>query len=330
MRSGAPAATAMVAPLAAALVGAAAFLVARDPGAIGWSEHFYKLSLLPIGSKFFAARALPIGVACALAIAIVFRGRSGAWLRRGLGALGLGAAACTLIVALIQKRHGGTWSGISDGVVLAIAGGLLLAFGRAVDEAPPARWAAVAIAAIAAISSWAYTARATRPLRTITRAELAGLRLDGYFESNNPFIESPAPSTPGEDPAVPALPMPMGNNPKMLCGGSWHPVRFPDRTRCLPLKPLVSLGPDDVEEVALEPAWVGATPGLMMVLTADASKRMESAIKRAVNFRLVLVAGGERLVTDAQVDYPVPGPRFYISGGAAGSSERALAALLGR
>jgi hypothetical protein len=117
----------------------------------------------------------------------------------------------------------------------------------------------------------------------------------------------------------------------MLCGGDWRVLPFPDRPRCVPRVPLVSLEPGDIDRVEVVRPSVGARPAVQLTLRSDAAAYMRAALRAARSARFVLVHRGGALVLDAPVWDEVPGEAFLLDPGQRPDEpERTLRAVLGR
>jgi hypothetical protein len=335
-------------PLAAAIVVLVACLVGYRPYAIGVPEHDHALRLFPFASRLDARVGASAVTLAALLVTVFARGRAGRRLRRGLGAVGiaaLGFGAFVLIRNIRSDCH--RWQGCDfwhvplfwiAGVLALLAPLSLLVWARR-EPGPRLRWVGLGVLLALAIASAGWTYRATRVRQRYTGAELSGVHLRGYFESNH---ENFVPSVPPEGgpaepveqegripPAVPAMPM---QGATMICGGDWRVVKFPDRDRCLPRRPLVAIEPGDVEAITVASPYVGDTPSLELRLTSDAGRRFATALRTVGSFHIVLLNARDELIMDTAAPYPVPGPAFAIRPGKMGApeTERLLRLILDR
>jgi hypothetical protein len=338
---------AFVHPLAAAIVVLCGVLVGWRPSALAAPQFDPQLRLLPFDNRWDARFGVGLTALAALLVTVFARGTTGRRLRRALGLLGLAIIAFGVVMCA-RNVHNDCfrWEGcafwkvpffIVDAVLLPLASAALLLWARR-EPGPRMRWFGAGPVVALALASAAWTFRATPTLRVYTGDELSGVHLEGFFGANNDFVPyappGGAPAEPTEEegripPAVPALPM---RGDKMLCFGDWRVVKFPDRDRCLPHRPLVVIQPDDVEEMAVAIAVVGAPPQMRFTLRPEAARNFATAMRTAANFRFVLVNGRGELVADL-LSWPVPGPGFAISpskeAGAA-ETDRMVRRFLGR
>ena len=319
-------------PLAAAVVLLVACLVAWRGGSIGQPELDHFLRLLPFDSRFDARIGVAVAAAAALLVALFARGRAGRRFRRAIGVVGLAALAVGVGWFVRSNRYDCfRWEGCDylhtpflwvDAVLVALAAASLLILARH-DPGPRARWLGAGAVAALAVASAAWAWRATPTLHRYAGADLAGVHLAGYFEANNDFVPDPAADADPADPervppAVPALPM---QGAQMICAGDWRVVKFPDRDRCLPRRPLVTLQPGDVQAVTVSVEHVGAPPELAFTLASDAARRFTTALRTTGSFHFVLLTARGELLMDSASPYPVPGPTFNIKPGPNGATE---------
>jgi len=331
-------AVALLHPLAAVVVALLACQLAFRAGAIYRPNDDHLLRLFPFDNRFDARVGIGVAAVIAVLVTVFARGKVGRWLRRGLGLVGLVAFAVGgyLLVRTIRNDCF-RWEGcefwkvpffISDAVLLALASAwLLLMAGR--EPAARLRWfGAGAVVALALISA-AWTYRATPVLHVYTGPDLARVRLQGFFETNQEFVpvegEEPAAEPERIPPAIPALPM---RGAIMICGGDWRVVKFPDHDRCLPRRPLVSIQPGDVEAIQVGIFRVGAVPRVLFVFTQEAGGRFSEALRQSANFHFVLLNGRGELIMDI-LAWPVPGPAISMgSDTSAADNDRYLRLIL--
>jgi len=315
---------ALVHPLAAAIVALCACLVAfRGRSSIYRPDEDNLLRLFPFDNRHDARIGVVIVTIAVLLVTVFARGNAGRRLRRALGLVGAAAFAVGgYYVVYSIRRDCSRWEGcdfrkvpffIVDAVLLLLASlSLLFLAGR--EPGRRLRWfgAAAVVALAVVLAIWTY--RATQVLRTYTGPELAGVRLQGFFETNQEFVpyqgEEAAPDPDRIPPAIPALP---GLGAMMICGGDWRVVKFPDRDRCLPRRPMVSIQPGDVERIKVAIFSVGAAPQVAITFNQDAGGRFASALRAAGSFHFVLLNARGDLIMDNAAPWPVPGPTFVIS-----------------
>ena len=322
-----------VEPLAAAMVAINVWILVH--GAIGLIGANARFRLVPFATRYDAKICL-VGALVIAALVIGLRRRLGLWFRRLLAAAGLAAIAETayFVVTVVNRdtdhsyyRLAATPLAIVDIVILLLASGyLLLARGSrpAVEASERPPWRGLFTTAVLLLGSAVWTFFATRPSTVATGNELANVHLGGYFMANNAFVAGDAPIS-ASPPAVPRMWM---QGDKMVCGGDWHVVTFPDHPRCLPLRALVTIEPTDVEAIEVAPIYVGDPDVVTLRLHDKAAADMAAALHATRSFRLVLVNARGELVSDPQVNYDIPGPVFELISADAGKTLQAMLATV--
>lgn len=316
-------------PLAAAIVALSACLVGfRGQSSIYRPNEDHYLRLFPFDNRFDARLGVGITFAMALLVTVFARGKVGRRLRRALGLIGCAAFALgAYYVVYSIRRDCSRWEGcdfwkvplfLVDAVLLLLSSLSLLVL-AAREPGPRLRWFGAGAVVALAIASAAWTYRATPVLRRYTGPELAGVRLQGFFESNQDFVpdlpKSGAAEEPVDDegripPAIPALPM---RGATMICGGDWRVVKFPDRDRCLPRRPMLSLQPNDVEQIEVGVYRVGSAPEIGLTFTREAGRQFTDALRKTGSFHFVLLNARSELIVDIADPWPIPGPTFIIT-----------------
>lgn len=310
-------------PLAAAIVALSACLVGfRGRTSIYRPGEDHYLRLFPFDNRVDARLGVVIVAVAALLVTVFARGKAGRRLRRALGLIGAAAFAVgAYYVVYAIRRDCSRWEGcdfwkvpvfIVDAVLLLLASlSLLVWAGR--EPGRRLRWfGAGAVVALAMVSA-AWTYRATPILHRYAGPELAGVRLQGFFESNQEFVpykgEEAAADADRIPPAIPALPM---RGSTMICGGDWRVVKFPDRDRCLPRRPMVSIQPGDVQLIKVGVYSVGSSPQIAITFSQDAGGRFSGALRETGSFHFVLLNARGDLIMDSYEPWPIPGPTFMI------------------
>lgn len=325
-------------PVAAAILATMAWLFIWKMGAIAVPELSNELRSLPLPGRFDTRVGFPAAILAAALVTLVWRGRAAVWVRRGLAGLGLGLLLLVAFSAARALRHDCYRLGGCDASRLAwlyvdvtatLAASVSLLWLARHDPAPRLRWGGLGLVVVLALASSSWTYWETRALERYTGDQLARVHLEGYFATHTPFVPGEASADPpGADrPAVPMLPM-LGD--RMICAGDWRVVPFPDRSRCLPHRPLLRLEARDVTSIDVSRPLVGAPPAIFLTLRGEAAGRMRAALRTARSHRLVLVNRQGELVVDASVDREVPGQTFLINlGDSQGELRRTVRALLG-